>query len=368
MQDHTLIDWGRPAPWFEAAAPINPEFTFSSLGGRFILLAFIGDSRAPQAQTFLNKMVAEAFPWRDSHSLAFAVSREIKDQTNPLVNQAFPKQRIFHDPKFEISAKYGLMKKLDDGDTSFLPAWYVIDPMLRIYASGKLGETDRLFHTLKRLPSVKDHAMPATEPWAPVLMVPRVLPPDFCRELIDLYNAGTPTPSGFMVEKDGRTFGVRNSGFKRRTDLEIEDKTIRTRLNRALFYRLKPEILRAFQFNASRIERYIVACYRGDEAGFFRRHRDNTTAATAHRRFAVTINLNAEEFEGGELRFPEFGDRTYKAPTGGAIVFSCSLLHEALPVTKGVRYATLPFLYDDAAADIKAANRDKLDDKIVTIS
>lgn len=71
----------------------------------------------------------------------------------------------------------------------------------------------------------------------------------------------------------------------------------------------------------------------------------------------MTINLNAEEFEGGELRFPEFGRRTYRAPTGGAVVFSCSMVHEALPVTRGRRYATLPFLYDDEAAKIREATR-----------
>lgn len=38
------------------------------------------------------------------------------------------------------------------------------------------------------------------------------------------------------------------------------------------------------------------------------------------------------------------------------MVFSCSLPHEATPVTNGVRYATLPFLYDDAAAEIRQAN------------
>ena len=38
-------------------------------------------------------------------------------------------------------------------------------------------------------------------------------------------------------------------------------------------------------------------------------------------------------------------------------MFSCSLLHEATPVTKGKRYAFLPFLYDDAAAKIREANR-----------
>ena len=105
------------------------------------------------------------------------------------------------------------------------------------------------------------------------------------------------------------------------------------------------------------MERYIVACYDGDVGGCFRPHRDNTTKGTAHRRFAVTINLNAEDYEGGDLRFPEFGQRTYRAPTGGAIVFSCSLLHEATPVTAGRRYAFLPVLYDEAAAAVREANR-----------
>jgi len=117
---------------------------------------------------------------------------------------------------------------------------------------------------------------------------------------------------------------------------------------------LAPAIERSFQFSATRIERHIVACYEAG-AGHFKPHRDNTTKGTAHRRFAVTINLN-DDYEGGDLRFPEFGQRTYRAPPGGAIVFSCSLLHEATPVTRGSRYASLPFLYDDAAARVREAN------------
>ena len=42
------------------------------------------------------------------------------------------------------------------------------------------------------------------------------------------------------------------------------------------------------------------------------------------------------------------------------IVFSCSLLHEATPVTSGRRYAFLPFLYDEAARKVRDANLDKL--------
>jgi len=116
-----------------------------------------------------------------------------------------------------------------------------------------------------------------------------------------------------------------------------------------------PEIRKAFQFETTRIERYIIACYDSAKGGHFRAHRDNTTPGTAHRRFAATINLN-DDFDGGELWFPEFGPRRYRPPAGGAVVFSCSLLHEAMPVTQGTRYAVLPFLYDDAAARIREAN------------
>jgi predicted 2-oxoglutarate/Fe(II)-dependent dioxygenase YbiX len=125
-----------------------------------------------------------------------------------------------------------------------------------------------------------------------------------------------------------------------------------------------PEIAKAFGFQATRMERYIVGCYSAGEGGYFRPHRDNTTKGTAHRRFAVTINLNTADYDGGELRFPEFGNRTYKPPTGGAVIFSCSLFHEALPVTRGTRYAFLPFLYDEAAAKLREQNNRYLSEEL----
>jgi predicted 2-oxoglutarate/Fe(II)-dependent dioxygenase YbiX len=56
------------------------------------------------------------------------------------------------------------------------------------------------------------------------------------------------------------------------------------------------------------------------------------------------------------VRFPEYGSRSYKAPAGGAVVFSCSLLHAVSKVSAGRRFAFLPFLYDDAAARIREEN------------
>ena len=116
-----------------------------------------------------------------------------------------------------------------------------------------------------------------------------------------------------------------------------------------------PEIAKVHQFKVTRMERYLVGCYTAEDEAHFRPHRDNTTKGTAHRRFAVSVNLNCD-FDGGEVSFPEYGPRSLKPPPGGAVVFSCSLLHAVSRVTRGRRYAFLPFLYDEAAAKIREEN------------
>ena len=80
---------------------------------------------------------------------------------------------------------------------------------------------------------------------------------------------------------------------------------------------------------------------------------------TAHRKFACSLNLN-DDFEGGDLRFAEFGPATYRPPVGGAVVFSCALLHEATPMMAGRRYAFLPFLYDAAGAAVREAYNQRI--------
>jgi predicted 2-oxoglutarate/Fe(II)-dependent dioxygenase YbiX len=173
---------------------------------------------------------------------------------------------------------------------------------------------------------------------------------------MDYYNARGGRESGFMRDVAGQTVEIADYSHKRRRDEEIVDEALRRTCMVRIHDRLVPEIKKAFQFDATRIERYMVACYEAETGGHFRAHRDNTTKGTAHRRFAVSLNLNTGEYDGGQLSFPEFGRQLYSPPAGGAVVFSCSLLHEASPVTRGQRYVFLPFLYDDAAAVIRQQN------------
>lgn len=361
MRDR-LIGLGEPAPWFEAHTTFNPRFAMASLGGRFVALVFLGRASAAPCQSFVEQLAASSLPDSDETYVSFAISCDAEDQANPVMATAFPKARIFHDGDGRVSGLYGAIdRRAETPAQGYRPHWVILDPMLRVYARGSIERPDAFIAAIRGLPLPGDHARTQAELWAPVLLVPRVLEVDLCRALIAVYRNGQPAASGFMRTEGGKTVGKLDTNFKRRSDVTIEDPTLRNALVQRIHARLVPEIKKSFQFSVTRIERYIVACYSAEDSGFFKAHRDNTTAGTAHRRFAVTINLNAEDHGGGELRFPEFGMRRYKAPTGGAIVFSCSLLHEALPVTKGLRYATLPFLYDDEAAVIRTQNRKFLD-------
>lgn len=336
---------GAPAPMFSARSHRNPSFAFSSVAGRYVLLGFLPADVAARRRAL--QVAQSDRGLLDEHfAAAFLVVRDAEafDAGRDEVGL-----RWFHDPQGDVAGLYGLTEP----DGEWRPRWILIDPSLRIINQWPIQATAEVFAALRRLPPPDDHAgVPLT---APVLIVPRVLEPSFCNELIESYHAVGGEPSGTMHEVDGRTVG-RLTDFKKRRDAQIAREDLREGLRVRLFRRLLPELEKAFQFRATRIERYIVARYDAEDGGYFRPHRDNTTAGTAHRQFAVSINLNAEAFEGGDLRFPEFGRRTYRPPTGGAVVFSCSLLHEATPVTRGTRYATLPFLYDDAAAELRARN------------
>ncbi|MFQ5458991.1 MAG: 2OG-Fe(II) oxygenase [Myxococcota bacterium] len=96
--------------------------------------------------------------------------------------------------------------------------------------------------------------------------------------------------------------------------------------------------------------------YPASEGGLFAPHRDNLDPAHMHRRFALTINLNTREYEGGGVWFPEFADTVYDPPAGDGILFSCSLLHEAKVVTKGTRFIVSGFMWGPAEEALRQRN------------
>ena len=190
---------------------------------------------------------------------------------------------------------------------------------------------------------------------APVLIVPRVLDPDHCRRLMDFWERGDKIQGAVASEADrGNTVKLET---KVRTDVAVPDDSAECReLADVIARRLLPEVLKAFCYRVTRIETFRIGCYDAADGGHFAAHRDNTSSLTEYRRFAMSLNLNSGDYEGGQLRLPEFGPQLYAPGPGGAAVFSCSLLHFVMPVTKGRRFALFGFLYAEQEEAIRQRN------------
>ena len=352
-QSHQL-ERGDAAPWFEGAALSGAaDYKFDTVAGRHVLMLFFPSAAAKPVSQALALIASNRAIFNDREACFFGITCDPADAELGRIARELPGIRFFLDYDRRISAIHGLVH-----GSKVEPKWVVLDAALRVLGTFPIDQGEQAIALLR-----SELARQSPDLWAPVLAVPNVFPEELCQRLIRKYDDDGGHPSGFMREVEGKTVCVVDPDHKQRRDWDIDDEALRAEIASQIKRHLTVPIQRSFQFFPTRIERYVVACYDAG-AGHFRPHRDNTTGGTAHRKFAVTINLNTGEFEGGDLRFPEFGGRTYRATTGGAIVFSCSLLHEATPVTKGRRFAFLPFLYDEEAARQREINNSRLGENV----
>lgn len=360
MAGFELLSAGDPAPWFKQRSFANPDYSFDTAAGRYVVLCYFASAADPHAQAAIEAVRARPDIFTDDFASFFGISLDQGDEAEKRVADSYPGYRFFWDFDAKIGKLYGAVSASADSGQNAVEVrrtWFVLDPTLRVMRTIPFrpdrGDIAELVDFMSRLPPPVRFA--GFEVSAPILILPQVFEAEFCEHLIGLYNEHGGEESGFMRERDGKTVGIKDYSHKRRKDYHLSDEGLIKQTQQRVLRRVVPEILKVHQFRVTRMERYLVGCYSAEDGGHFNSHRDNTTSGTAHRRFAVSINLN-DDFDGGEVGFPEYGPKRYKAPPGGAVVFSCSLLHSVSRVTRGSRYAFLPFLYDDAAAKIREEN------------
>jgi predicted 2-oxoglutarate/Fe(II)-dependent dioxygenase YbiX len=174
---------------------------------------------------------------------------------------------------------------------------------------------------------------------APVLVLPRVFEPDFCAQVIRLWHKGDHKDSG--VSSRYGNVGVLE--LKRTEDYMVQEPMMQKAISDRLAWRIGPELIKVFAFDREfSFDAHVVLSYSAEGQHFFGAHRDNGAPTTVDRAFAVSLNLN-DDFEGGELVFPEYAGVKVSPPAGAAAVFSCSVLHQALPVTRGRRFVLTTF-------------------------
>lgn len=356
---------GDPAPRFGQRLSSGGSFILDRAAGHYNILCFFISGADPLGIGAYKAANAHRHLFDDRRASFFGISMDPGDESTGRLGEGIPGIRVFWDFDASVSRLYGAVAQNAEAPAGAVAArrfWLVLDPMLRVMTVVPFrpdgSDAAEVFAYVEALPPPERFT--GSEHQAPVLMLPNVFEPDLCRRLVALYEEHGGAESGFMRERDGKTVLVIDPLHKRRKDYTVEDRSLIELTKQRIARRIVPEIARAYQFHVTRIERFIVACYAADDDGHFNAHRDNTTKGTAHRRFAVSLNLN-DDYDGGEVNFPEYGPKSFKPAPGAAVVFSCSLLHAASKVTRGTRYAFLPFLYDEAAAAIREQNNSYLD-------
>src|SRR5690606_7573674 len=93
----TTLMPGDPAPWFVAAASNNPQFSFSTVAGRYIVLCFFGSAALPIAEQVLADVAANRHRFSDDHAAFFGVTVDRADQSRPNVRALATSVRFFWD-------------------------------------------------------------------------------------------------------------------------------------------------------------------------------------------------------------------------------------------------------------------------------
>jgi peroxiredoxin len=310
-----------------------------AIAGNPIALVFSPNSAPPVAKAlagFCSRLQALTAAGARLFAVTLEPARAVAGRDIP-----FP---VLRDPKGEVFRAFS-------ADMRGHPTTIVLRPnhhVAAIVKSPPALQADDALAVVERLAAERQRVLMAPHP--PVLIVPEVLTRPECRRLIEVYQTrgNVFMPPGPGIDYNGKDYKMRipEHGRRDRIDHWIVEEDTKNFIYHRLGTRLFPEIAKAFHYQITAWERMRIGCYQGERGGRLHGHRDNVEP-TPYRRFAMSMNLNTEEFTGGELRFPEFGDQRYRPENGTAFVFSSSLLHEALHVTSGRRLVLLAFLFGD---------------------
>ena len=327
------LEPGDIAPLFQLVAPSGEEIDPNGdhVAGRPLVFVF-----RPAGAVLPEGLAPLAAKVRALGGRAFVIASGL---TGP--KDAPEGYELLQDADGKVSALYGIAKQA---------RIVTLAPNRHVAAIGPATKEDAADASAALERIAARRAETASHP--PVLVIPDVFSRADCQKLIGIY---TMTGHTFLEPSHGAhppgmgdyKMRIPEYGRKARIDHWVVTPETNAFIDDRLRRRVFPEVRKAFQYKITRREAYRIGCYEGERGGELHGHRDNTKPNVAHRRFACSVNLNSEQFEGGGIRFPEYNDTEYRPETGAAIVFSSSLLHEPMHVTAGKRYVLLSFIYGE---------------------
>jgi peroxiredoxin len=334
-----LIDAGDAAPYVHAPDHEGrPTATDADVvTGKPVLLLFCPALEESGLAAFRDR----ASELRDADATLFVISRSGVEANAAARSRLALPFAVLADTRGDIFKGYGVdpYPALPSLTLFILDAGHRVARVLeRMEPAALVEET---LAELRRIAAGRPAARLQSHP--PVLVLPRLLSQEDCAFLAAIWRRDVPEypTDGFTNPGTGKEAGdfkvVHDGSYGKAVEYIVQDETLQRFIDGRLRRRLLPEIRKAFQATGLKREGYRIAGYEARAGGYLNPHRDNSIPTNANRRFTMTCNLNAGEYEGGALRFREYGEQLYDVERGTAIVWSASLLHEVLPVTRGRR-------------------------------
>ena len=209
------IQPGDPAPWWKQGRTSSPS-TAPAAGTS--VLGFYGNAGDAIGEAALAALHDNRRFVDDAKASFFGIGMDPHDQSERHVEQRFPAVQFIWDFDGDVHRAYGIAHR----------TWIVLDPMLRVIDVLLFGtdgaDIPQLLALLERLPPPSHH--PGAEMPIPVLLLPNVFEPEFCRYLIDCYDANGGRESGFMQEVGGKAVEAYDPAWKRRRDFIITDAAL----------------------------------------------------------------------------------------------------------------------------------------------
>lgn len=316
---------------------------YNSTKGGPIVLVFLSGEDAAQDEALLRAFQYRAQEIEGFGTELFVFSMDSQEANARLVDSLGLPFRVFSDPDHSVTAG------VPGVAGAALPASFVLDPNLRIVGIHPKRQADvTVAQVMGELVGLQAKGEPRVHSSvAPVLFVPNVLDRPFCKRLVEHWEREG-HEEGLVrsgADESGRSVKKVDPTYKLRRDHRIIEPVLINETWDRMKSRIGPEVYKVHYYGNWDFEGFRIGGYRAEDAGFFRLHRDNVNQATAHRRYGVSVLLN-EDYEGGELAFPEYGADLYKPPAGCAVIFSCSVLHGVCRVTRGVRFVLLTFIIE----------------------
>jgi peroxiredoxin len=233
------------------------------------------------------------------------------------LNILFP---LLSDSEFQAAKALGIVLTANAGPKEAIEvrrSTFILDSTLRIRKQFSPKETNA--HVLQVLSQLSE-VLPENQPHlvkshAPVLLIPNVIEPGLCHEIA--------------------------------TQRELE-QPFSSYVDKRLYERVVPEILKAFYFKPKKRKVPIISVYTPNNKGPSQMFRVHALEHEAPYQYVIVIALSSpDEYKGGGICFPEYGLGIYKPQLGEAMVYSTFLLQEILPVTFGQAVMLTSYFYDE---------------------